>query len=189
MKFFPSKSQWSKWSLPGKAGYLGAWLGGIGLVIIIVNSFVGGERVIPVVSILSVDSLIHENSIKTKFSIKNAGKEPVFLVVKLEASIDSRTIKVIDQKFETQSVMLTPGQIIRFRGLTIEGNTYKALLNGTLIPEIRQTIRISYGNSEQEVDEHYVSQRVKLDVSKLANLKGGSQSPYGLWLLEEARGK
>jgi len=35
MKIFPSRSQWREWSLPGKAGYLGAWMGGIGLLIAI----------------------------------------------------------------------------------------------------------------------------------------------------------
>ena len=35
MKIFPSRSQWGRWSLPSKAGYLGAWIGGIALFIAI----------------------------------------------------------------------------------------------------------------------------------------------------------
>ena len=34
-KIFPSRLQWRKWSLPGKASYLGAWAGGIGFLITI----------------------------------------------------------------------------------------------------------------------------------------------------------
>jgi hypothetical protein len=35
MGIFPTRSQWGKWSLPGKASYLGAWIGIVGLIIVI----------------------------------------------------------------------------------------------------------------------------------------------------------
>lgn len=189
MKIFPSKSQWRKWSLPGKASYISAWLGGIGLLITIVILIAGSEHDSPVVSILSLDSLLHEDSMETKFSIKNAGNKPVFLAIKGEAFIGGRIIETKSRKIETQIQTIMPGQVIKYRGLTIKGSTYKEIIGGKLIPEITQTVSITYGSSEKKMDEHYVFQKVRLDLSKLANLKERSQTLYGLWLLEESRFK
>ncbi len=36
MKLLPNKRQWNKWTLVSKAGYIGAWFGGLGLLITIV---------------------------------------------------------------------------------------------------------------------------------------------------------
>ncbi len=39
MSIFPSKSQWQKWTLPSKAGYISSWIGGIAFLVMILLHF------------------------------------------------------------------------------------------------------------------------------------------------------
>jgi hypothetical protein len=193
MKIIPSKTQWNKWSLPSKAGYISAWLGGIGFVIIILSLFLqlppNSDRKRPLISILSLDSFLHEDSLETKFSIKNVGNKPAFILIKGEASIDTNRIEAINQKSETQVQTIMPDQIVGYWGLKVKGNVFKMLTSGTSVSDITQTINISYGDSEKTIGEYYTFQKVKLDLEKFVRLKERSQKFDGLWLLEESKSK
>ncbi len=187
MKIVPTKSQWKRWSLPAKASYIGVWLGIIGLLSTVAPlALRKPER--PVVSILSVDSLLHEDSLETKFVIKNSGSVPAAILVKGEASIGDRTIGSNSEKLATESQSLMPDQIIRYRALTIRGTTYKDILDGKLVPNITQTVTVSYGAAGKDVNDFLVRMKVKLDAKRLADQKNkGLQSLGGLWLLEESQ--
>lgn len=189
MRIVPTQSQWKKWSLPAKASYVSVWLGIIGLLGVVVP-FVVRKPERPMVSILSIDSLLHEDSLETKFVIKNSGPVPATILVKGEASIGDRTIEFNSERLATESLALTPGQILRYRGLTLRGATYKNVLDGKVVPNITQTIRVFYGASEKHVNDFSVAMIVKLDAQKLAGLKSrGLQPPSGLWLFEESQVK
>jgi hypothetical protein len=190
MKIFPSKSQWAKWSLPSKASYFGVWIGCVGiLVAIIVFLFQAkqsnnSER--PMISIISIDSYLDEESMETKFSIKNVGGKPAFVLIKAEASIDGKPIQIKNVKSETQYQTIMPDQKIGYRGLTIKGITLKMILNGTLVPEIFQKININYGSSQETIGEYRTFQCAKLNVDKLVKFKRGSKVSNGIWLLESS---
>ena len=190
MKIFPSKSQWANWSLPSKASYFGAWIGCVGIFVAITfflfqeKQSSNSER--PMISILSIDSYLEEDSMETKFSIKNVGGKPAFTLIRGEASIDGNPIQIKNVESETQYQTIMPDQKIRYRGLTIKGTTLKMILNGTLVPEILQKINIAYGSSQEMIGEYLTFQSVKLDVVKLVKFKHGSKQSTGFWLLESS---
>jgi hypothetical protein len=187
MKIFPSKSQWANWSLPSKASYLSLWVGGIGILIGIIFFLLQPKQSNrPMISILSIDTYFNEDSMETKFSLKNVGGKPAVVLIRGEASIDSNPIQVKNEKSSTQYQTIMPNQNIRYRGLTIEGDTLKMIMNGALVPDILQGINISYGSSQETIGEYYTFQRVRLDVGKLVKFKNRSRVSNGIWLLENS---
>jgi hypothetical protein len=77
---------------------------------------------------------------------------------------------------------------LKYRGLTINGDTYKRILNGDFNERITQKITIKYGRSVKNIDEHYLFQKARLDSDKMVHLQGRSNTIYGLWILEESGG-
>ena len=190
MKIFPSKKQWTKWSLPSKASYFGAWIACVGiLVAIVVFLYQAKQRnntERPMISILSIDSTLDDESMRTKFSIKNVGNMPAFVLIKTEASIDGKPIQIKNTKYETQYATIMPDQIIGYHGLTIKGTTLKMILNGTLVPEILQKINITYGSSPETIGEYHNFQCARLNVDKLVSFKPSSKVTTGIWLHESS---
>ena len=102
MNIFPSKSQWNKWSLPSKAGYIGAWIGVIALAIAVliplIQMVIAKKNERPLISITSIDSYLNEDSMETKFVIKNVGTKTAFISIEEYAFIDGSSIEVRDKK-------------------------------------------------------------------------------------------
>jgi hypothetical protein len=193
MKIIPSKIQWNKWSLPSKAGYIGVWIGLIGLIVAIlipiIQMFMTKKDDRPLISITSVDSYLNADSLETKFVIKNVGNKPALLTIKDDAFIDGRSIEVKNKNSESNYQSIMPDQYIKYQGLVIQGNTYKSILNGSLNPKITQNITIDYGDTERNIGKYNISQSVRLDTSKLATFKNQSNTSGGFWLLEKSRFK
>ncbi len=190
MNIFPTKAQWNKWSLPSKATYVGVWIGAIALIITIVFPIIQSrftakiER--PLLSVMSIDSYLNNESMETKYIIKNVGSKPAFILIKGEAFIDGNPIDVFDKESETHFQTVMPDQIIKYRGLFIKGNKLKMIISEKIVPEIIQTIRISYSDTENSIGEYYTYQKSQLDVVKLAKFKDQSKISDGLWLLKES---
>jgi hypothetical protein len=190
MKIIPSKTQWNKWSLPSKAGYIGFWIGLIGLIIAIlipmIQTFITKKVDRPLISITSVDSYLNTDSLETKFVIKNVGNKPAFVTIKDDALIDGRNIEVKNKNSESNYQIIMPDQYIEYQGLVIQGNTYQSILKGSLNPKITQNIKIDYGDTERNVGEYNIFESVRLDTAKLAAFKNRSNTSGGFWLLEKS---
>ena len=193
MKIVPSKLQWNKWSLPSKAGYVGACIGLIALVLAVsiplLQMLITKKDERPLISIASIDSYLNEGSMETKFIIKNMGNQPAFILIKGEAFIDGKLIEVKNQKSESAFQVMMPDQHLKYRGLVIEGRTYRSILSGDLTTRIIQNIKIEYGNSEKTIGEYYTFQSVKLDVAKLVEFKNPLKISDGFWILEKSNSK
>lgn len=190
MNIFPSKSQWNRWSLPSKAGYIGACIGVIALVLAILipllHMVIPQKNERPLISIISLDSYLSADSMETKFVIKNAGTKPAFILITDEAFIDGRRIEVRNRNSESGFQMIMPDQYVKYRGLVIEGKTYQTILNGQLSPTIMQNIKIDYGDTEKSIGDYYIFQSVRLDVAKLVKFKNQSNITDGFWLIEKS---
>jgi hypothetical protein len=193
MNIIPTKAQWKKWSLPSKAGYVGAWIGAIALIIAIafpvIQAKYAPKRDRPLLSVMSIDCYLNNESMETKYIIKNVGSKPAYILIKGEAFIDGHPMDVIDRESETHFQTVMPDQTIKYSGLFIKGNKFKLIMGGKIVPEIVQTIRISYGDAEKSIGEYYTYQRNKLDVAKLAKFKDQSKISDGLWLVKESNFK
>lgn len=193
MKLIPSRLQFKKWSLPNKTGYVAA------VIAVIISPFtvysvfvtifpVSDKPERPVVSVLKLNSFLTEDSMETEFLIKNTGKIPAYLLITHEGFKGSETIKPAERQFESQPLMLSPEQVIKYHGLRIKGETYKKLLSGSVITPILQTITIYYGKAENEIGEYYVFQKAKLNTTEMVNLEKEAQKSGSYWLVEEAKG-
>lgn len=190
MNIIPTKAQWKKWSLPSKAGYVGAWIGAIALIIAIAFPIIQAryipKRDRPLLSVMSIDSYLNNESMETKYIIKNVGSKPAYILIKGEAFIDGHPVDVIDRESETHFQTVMPDQTIKYRGFFVKGNIFKLIMSGKIVPEVVQTIRISYGDTEKSVGEYYTYQKSKLDIVKLAKFKDQSKISDGLWLHKES---
>ena len=126
---------------------------------------------------------------ETKFVEKNVGSKPAFILITAEASIDGKSIEVKNQTSESESQVIMPAQHIKYRGLVIEGKTFKTILNGELRPTIVQNIKIEYGDTEKDVGHYFTFQSARLDAAKLARCRNQPNTRDGLWLLDKSNSR
>ena len=193
MKIFPSKRQWSDWTLTSKASYIGVWIAYVGIVLAIIIFLVQATQSNnsgrPMISILTVDTHLEDKSMKTKFTIKNVGDKPAFILIKAEASIDGKPIQIANKDSENHYQTIMPSQKIRYRGLTIKEAVLNLILDGKLHPAIVQNINITYGSTKKTIGEYRTFQSVKLDIKKLVKFTRGSMQSTGIWQLKSSDSK
>ena len=111
---------------------------------------------------------------------------PAFFLLEGAALIDGDPISVKNENTKVQYQTISPEQVIRYRGLTIEGDTFQMIMNRQLTPAIRQTIKVRYGDSPKAIGEHITSQEVRLDISKLIKFRNQTKELSGIWILEKS---
>lgn len=143
----------------------------------------------PLASVLDIDTILYDDSMESKFKLRNVKDQIAFCLIKGAASVDGNPIQIIDKKFESQPLSLSPGQRLSTEGVVIRGRTFKNIVDGNLFPEIIQEIDIKYGSSEKTIGEYNTFVRAKLNIDKLKKFYKSKKSPGGVWILERSDAK
>ena len=93
MKIFPSKSQWIKWSLPSKASYIGAWVGGLGIMIALLFPVIQAIKPASLVVVPASVDVSPGYSKKSLIKIVNNEDFPVYQV-DLQISVETGDLSV-----------------------------------------------------------------------------------------------
>jgi len=141
----------------------------------------------PSISILKVDSFFHEDLMETRFVLKNTGKIAAYFKVDGQASINDTPVRV--KEIQDHPNIIMPGQIIRYRGLTIQGDTYKRIMKKESSDKIIQSVDVKYGSSKNNTNKYFTLQKVELDLEKIPNQNKHPQTLQGIWILKESDGK
>ncbi len=138
----------------------------------------------PWISILSLHTDIEEDYMAVKVRVTNSGKLPAY--VKIVGNGYKNGTPMQNATNPSEPALLMPDQIGKNDLLLIKGESYKAILNGTLTPVITLEIRVDYGSEKEDVGTFYIYRKVKLDYDRLQSYIDNPSESVEYWLHEES---
>ncbi len=142
----------------------------------------------PWVSIPKIDSTFQKDEIRSVFIIENIGKVPLYYKVQIKGFFDEKPIDRSEEYKEVPNniIALMPGEVIKFMGIRISGDTYRILKETDIPVNITQEIRIDYGISRNDIKRYYVSQTMRLDYHGVRRVLEHHEKVPGIWIPEKA---
>ena len=133
----------------------------------------------PWIAIPEVRTHVRSGGMDTKFEITNIGQVPAYVQLDADGYLNGERVHDIDPPTETV-LPLFPGQRIWRRGMTIEGDCYKRIVQGDTSVKIVQEIRVDYGIAMNKKD-YFTRYKVGFDAKKLPKIvENTEQSGLGI---------
>lgn len=138
----------------------------------------------PWISILGIHTNFQPDFMQIQVLITNYGELPAYVLTEANGHKDGKLLK--NTTVFHEPALLMPNQSGKNDIMTIKGDSYKAILEGTIEPEVTISIRINYGLSREEIGTFFVYRKVKLDYGRLRLFLKDPKQPAEFWLHEES---